>query len=265
MRDIIFTVLTSDSCGHCHAMRGDGDLGNGKQITQYDFLKSHLDPLQNGKSCTILNIHYSTMSGRREEIVNISKVYLRNNTVYQEKYFNKDNQVMVNILSTDKTNKATKVGEKQANVKDNWLSFVSKKVPKGLQNYAFFFPCFIVFEKKNWKEGSNIIGITNAGYTMRDQKGVYMLEKDGRSLSERNVLPQKLITEAVSGVLEFKAHKDHYQVKKEEKKEEVKEVKEKPKEEVKEVKEVKEEKPKEHKKTTKPSKCRFVVRNYDDE
>ena len=245
MRDIIFTMLTSEGCGHCHNMRGNGDLGNGKQLTQYDFLKTHLDPLQNGKSCTILNIHYASMSGRREEIVNISKVYLRNDLIYQEKYYN-NKEVTVRILSLDKNNKVTKIGEKPASVKESWLEFVAKKVPRSLENYTFFFPCFIVFEKKNWKEGKNILGLTNAGYTMRDNSGNYMLEKDGRTLGERNVLPQKLITEAVSGVLEFKAHKDHYELKKEEPK------KEEPKKE-------------EPKKEVKPDKCGFIVRNYDDE
>ena len=91
---------------------------------------------------------------------------------------------------------------------------------------------------------------------MRDQNGNYMLEKDGKTLGERNVLPQKLITEAVSGVIEFKAHKDHYELKKEK----PKEVKEVPKEEVKE-----EPKKEEPKKEEKPTKCGFIVRNYDEE
>lgn len=255
MRDIIFTVLTSEGCGHCHNMRGNGDLGNGKQFTQYDFLKNHLDPLQNGNTCTILNIHYATMSGRREEIVNISKVYLRKDLVYQEKYYNTNNKVTVRILSLDSNNKTTKIGEKPASVNENWQAFLSKKIPVGLQNYTFFFPCFIVFEKKNWKEGSNILGLTNAGYTMRDSRGTYMLEKDGKTLGERNILPQKLITEALSGVIEFKPHKDHYEVK-EAPKEEVKEA---PKEEVKEVQK------EEPKKEVKPTKCGFIIMNYDDE
>ena len=154
------------------------------------------------------------MSGRREEIVNISKVYLRKDIIYQEKYYN-NKEVTVRILSLDKNNTATKIGEKPATVKEDWLTFVSKKVPRSLENYTFFFPCFIVFEKKNWKEGKNILGLTNAGYTMRDKNGNYMLEKDGRTLGERNILPQKLITEAISGVTEFKAHKDHFQISKE--------------------------------------------------
>jgi len=260
MRDIIFTVLTSEGCGHCHNMRGNGDLGNGKQFTQYDFLKSHLDPLQNGKTCTILNIHYATMSGRREEIVNISKVYLRNNLVYQEKYYNVNNKVNVKVLSIDRNNKVTRIGEKPASVTDNWLGFVSKKIPRGLQNYTFFFPCFIVFEKNNWKEAKNILGLTNAGYTIRDTDGFFKLEKNGKTLSERNVLPQKLITEAISGVVDFKPHKDLFEVK------ETKEVKE----EVKETKEVKEE-VKETKTTDATDatgmtgNCGFLIRNYDDE
>ena len=35
-----------------------------------------------------------------------------------------------------------------------------------------------------------------------------MLEKNGKSLSERNVLPQKLVTEAMSGLTKFEPHKD---------------------------------------------------------
>ena len=257
MKDIIFTVLTSQGCGHCHNMRGNGDLGNGKQFTQYDFLKTHLDPLQNGNTCTILNIHYASMSGKREEIVNISKVYLRKDIIYQEKYYN-NKEVTVRILSLDKNNTVTKIGEKAATVKEDWLTFVAKKVPRSLENYTFFFPCFIVFEKKNWKEGKNILGLTNAGYTMRDKNGNYMLEKDGRTLGERNVLPQKLITEAISGVSEFKAHKDHFElVKKEEPK------KEEPKKEEPKKEEPKKEEPK--KEEPKRSCCGFVVRNYDDE
>ena len=256
MRDIIFTVLTSEGCGHCHNMRGNGELGNGKQLTQYDFLKSHINPLQDKKSCTILNIHYGTMSGRREEIVNISKIYLKNNLVYQEKYYNTNDVVHVKILSLDKNNKVTKIGEKRASVKDNWQGFLAKKVPRSLENYTFFFPCFIVFERENWKQGNNIMGLTNAGYTIRDKEGNFMLEKDGRTLSERNVLPQKLITEAISGVTDFKPHKDHFENKKEEPK------KEEPKKEEPKKEEPKKEEPK---KEVNTSKCRFVIRNYDDE
>ena len=265
MKDIIFTVLTSEGCGHCHHMRGNGDLGNGKQFTQYDFLKTHIDPLQNGNTCTILNVHYASMSGRREEIVNISKVYLRNGLIYQEKYYNNNNQVTVRILSLDKNNNATKIGEKQASVKENWLTFVAKKIPRSLENYTFFFPCFIVFEKKNWKEGKNILGLTNAGYTMRDQNGNYMLEKNGKTLGERNILPQKLITEAISGVSEFKAHKDHFEVAKKKEEPKVEEPKAEPK--VEEPKaEPKVEEPKAEPKVEQTvNKCRFVVRNYDDE
>ena len=80
---------------------------------------------------------------------------------------------------------------------------------------------------------------------MRDTNGVYMLEKNGASLSKRNILPQKLVTEAISGVLDFKPHKDLVEPKKKVTKEEPKKVtKEEPKDVTKEA--------------TKPSKCRFV-------
>ena len=87
MRDIILTVLTSEGCGHCHNLRGDGELGNGTQFTQYDYLKNHLDPLQNGKGCSILNINFGSMAGRTDDVKDISKIYLKNKLIIQEKYY----------------------------------------------------------------------------------------------------------------------------------------------------------------------------------
>ena len=145
MRDIILTVLTSEGCGHCHNLRGNGELGNGTQFAQYDYLKSHLDPLQQGKGCTILNIHFGSMGGKVNEVRDISKIYLKNKIIVQEKYYSQSNKVMVKITTIDSDNKSNSVGDKHANVDYDWSVFVSRKIPKDIERYTFFFPCFVVF------------------------------------------------------------------------------------------------------------------------
>ena len=246
MPDIILTLLTSEGCGHCHTLRGDGELGNGKQFTNYSFIKTHLDPLENGNTLKILNIHFLSMSGKHNQIGEISKIYLKGENIFQEKYYSsRKGEVMVKICSLDKRNKKTNIGEKSASVKLNWQEFLNKKIPKNIENYTYFFPCFIVFGIDDWKKGGNILGITNAGFTQRDKEGIFRIEKSGNSLSERNILPQKLVTEAISGILKLEPHKDLFKKKGEPKKGEPK--KEEPKKE----------EPK--------SKCKFIILPYDDE
>ena len=60
MKDIILTVLTSEGCGHCHHLRGNGELGNGTQFMNYEHIKSHIRPIENGKMARLWNIHFSS-------------------------------------------------------------------------------------------------------------------------------------------------------------------------------------------------------------
>ena len=260
MKDIILTVLTSEGCGHCHHLRGDGELGNGKQFMTYEHIKSHIQPIEGGKMARLWNIHFQQMSGKLEVIESISKIYMENGVIYQEKYFNEGGKVRVKISVLGVNNNRKELSIKDADVKEGWLDFVKSKVPRGIENYTFYFPCFIVFDYEDWKKGENILGITNAGFTMRDAQGVHMLEKNGQTIQQRNVPASKLVTEAISGVLQFVPHKDLFQ---EEKPPPVENPSaEKPREE----KPPSVEKPQEEKPPpVKQNKCGFVIRNYDYE
>lgn len=257
MKDIILIALTSEGCGHCHNLRGNGELGNGRQFGNYDFIKSHINPLQDRDSITLLNLHFKTMAGRHKEISDISKVYIKNDIIYQEKYYPENNKVMVKVLESDKSNNIKKIKEGQSNFNSDWFSFLDNKIPSKIENYCYFFPCFVVFELKDWKQKKNILGLTNAGFTIRLENGDYALEKNGNTLSERNVLPQKLVIEAMTGVQEFKPHKDLMKPKTPIKTES---------KEVKQVKKVKKEVKTSKKQVNKvETKCAFVIRHYDDE
>ena len=267
MSDFIFTVLTAEGCGHCHHSRGDGLLGNGKHFLQYDFLKSLSKPIQSQKPLTLLNIHFSSMGGRQNMVKEISKFTYLENRIQQEMYSNTNDKASVTVSSVAKDGKVSRHGNKivKDNGKDiNWGQFIDKKISKKIENYTYYFPCFIIFRKKDWLEGKDFLGITNSGFTILDKDGVYKLEKNPQTLGQRSVEPSSLAIAAASGSLDFKPHKNlkEEEGEKEKKEEGVKkETGEKKEEEKKkETGEKKEEVKKEIKNT-----CGFLIKHYDDE
>ena len=267
MSDLVLVVLTSEGCGHCSQFRGNGVFGNGKPMHQYSFLDSHIDPLKKNSNMSIINIHYGSMSGNHNQIQVVSKFTKRGDFIHQERYFPENGKTFVSVLTVDKKEKNKVLEKKKLVAIDGndigWLDFLNRKIPVNIQNYSFFYPCFILFRKSDWKEGKNILGIPNAGFVIRDQKGEYGIEKNGQSLQQRNILPQKMIMEALEGKLKFEPMKDLYVQPK------VEEVTE---EEIKEEETKKEEKTETKKKvetkkveTKKGNDTGFVIRGYHDE
>ena len=262
MSDFIFTVLTAEGCGHCHHSRGDGLLGNGKHFLQYDFLKSLSKPIQSQKPLTLLNIHFSSMGGRQNMVKEISKFTYLENRIQQEMYSNSNDKASVTVSSITKDGKVSRHGDKllKDNGKDiNWSQFIDKKISKKIENYTYYFPCFIIFRKKDWLEGKDFLGITNSGFTILDKDGVYKLEKNPQTLGQRSVEPSSLAIAAASGSLDFKPHKNLKEEAGEKKEEE-----DKKKEGEGEKKEGEKKKETGEKKEIKNN-CGFLIKHYDDE
>ena len=196
MSDIVLVVLTSEGCGHCSQFRGNGVLGNGTPFHTYSFLDTHIDPLQKGENITVINIHFSSMTGQHNQIQVISKFIKKGKTITQERYFSENGKTFVNVLSVNQDNKPRVILEnQQVNIDSkqiDWLSFLNLKIPKNIEKYTFYYPCFLIFKKQDWKNKGNILGIPNAGLVIKDQEGNYGLEKSGQGLQQRNFLPQKL-------------------------------------------------------------------------
>jgi len=261
MRDILFVALTSEGCGHCSHMRGDGTLGNGKQFNTYKFLNQHVDPEEDGKGITCLNIHFRDMGGRHQTINEIVK-YKKSgkNEIIYEKYYQENGMTHVDVMRIDSSEKVRKIISKRVKIEGKdiiWLDFLDRKVPKKIENYTYFYPCFVIFKKEEWKQGGNILGLTNAGYTIREKSGDYAIEKNPQTLQQRNIPPTDLIMSVMKGVTKFKTHRDDFQGEKNVPTEVVKEEKNVPTEVVKEEKEVPDE--------DEFKIGRFVIKAYDDE
>ena len=214
MSDFVLVMLTSEGCGHCSQFRGNGVLGNKKAMNTYSFLESHSDPLKQNSNIPIINIHFSSMSGNHSQIQVVSKFTKQGKFVQQERYYSDNGKTFVNVLLIDHK-ETPRVVTKSQQVKIDkkeiiWTDFLEQKIPQNIEKYTFFYPCFILFKKEDWKNKGNILGMTNAGFVIRDPSGNYGLEKNGQTLQQRNILPQKLIIEAIKGELKFEPQKDLY-------------------------------------------------------
>ena len=225
MKDIVCCVLTSTGCGHCLQMRGNGILGDGRPMNSYKFLNLHLKIAKEGQSITLLNIHFKSMRGTHPEIGDISKHYIKGSKIVQERYYPGENGTFVDLLSINSSEKAKKILSRQVTIDKkgiDWETFLKKRVPMEIQNYTYYYPAFVVFSKESWVSRKDLVGITNAGFTIRDQVGEYRLEKNPQSLQQRGITGEQLISDILDGKVDFTPHKD-LMVKEEPKVEEVKE------------------------------------------
>lgn len=242
MTDFFITLLTSENCGHCQQFRGDGFINNGKKYMDSKFIKNFLS--NENKTTSLINIHYATMNGDFDSVLNISKIYIENNILTQEKFFEFENKTRVTVV------KQTRKGTKRVLsdfIKNNnnivsWKEFINRKIPKNIVSYSFFFPCFLIIKKDNWKmsliNNEPLMAITNAGKTIRDEQGNIGIHKDAKSLYSRNVQPETLARHAFEGKLTFKPDFDNF----------------------------KETKPKQEKKEKQDSSVEgYIIKNYDDE
>lgn len=207
MKDFLSVFLTSDACGQCIYSRGNGILNNGKYYTSHNYIKKITD------NCIIFNIHLYNMSPNIRFIKEISKFsQIDKNKIKQEYYFNRDGDTAVKIiLSNNGKNTETKEYKiKEGNKLVKWLEFVEKKIPKKIENYIFYFPCFLFISKENWTNSLNkdeeLIAIPNSGLVRQFDDGKIGLEKTRESIGKRNTTPENIIKELKENRISFEPH-----------------------------------------------------------
>lgn len=209
MNDFIILMLTSEGCGHCAMSRGNGLLNNGKQYTDSKFMKKTLQ--YKNSSVPFFNIHYQDMSGKKERILNVSKIFIENNIVVQEIFYN-DNGKMKMLIYDEFGNKKSKDITLGGN-SIPWVKFLMDKIPSQIINYVFYFPAFLIIKKEDWKksilsEKFPLYALPNAGNINRKEDGSFVLEKNPQTLnsSTRNI--EKIILDYFEGKETFILNKD---------------------------------------------------------
>jgi hypothetical protein len=207
MKDFLSVFLTSDACGQCLHSRGNGIINNGKFYTSHNYIKKMTD------NCVFFNIHMYNMAPNIKFIKEISKfVQVKNNIIRQEYYFNRDNDAVVKIiLSNGGKNKETKEYKiKEGNKTVKWAELIQQKIPKKIENYIYFFPCFLFISKENWNnsitKNEELMAIPNSGLVKQHDDGKIALEKTRESIGKRNTTPENIIKELKENRINFEPH-----------------------------------------------------------
>lgn len=160
----VAVLLTSETCGHCRNMRGNGRLlskseikKEGKQPTipggnHFDaaYMKKLITTEIDAKpKLRVINLHYKSFNPT-EGMMDISIFTLE-----------ADGNVKQTMLkeSNGKTNMAVYlVGESgkvisSQNIDTSWADINKSYVPVNISAYAFFFPSLILFEGNEWTNG----------------------------------------------------------------------------------------------------------------
>ena len=206
MKEYIGIMMTSRGCGHCAHSRGNGIMGSGPHFMKPSTVDEFLSISDN---MLLLNIHFESMAGKRNLVREISK-FSKTGDVITQNYWTieQDNQVSLHIVEANTATKSIKQTHVDV-LKDNngepiiWDKFINMKIPKNIENYTYYYPCFMIAKTENWKDAiendAELYAITNAGKTRKDKSGKVFLDRDGKSFNERMVEPKKLFSDITSG------------------------------------------------------------------
>lgn len=211
-------LLTAQNCGHCQHYRGDGILNSNQAYMHPEFLKKVIAPYKDVR-LNFLNVHYYDMQNTSNEgIKDISKTYMINNKIFQERFYPADDRkkTYVDLRTFDtNTSKMQLEFSKKEITKNNqsieWFVVLKDKVSPMLQNYTYVFPGFLLVSKNNWRETfdgkTQLMAYLNIGWTIETENGEIMLEKNGQTLNERNQNIFEMIDQYVIKKMEMKPHK----------------------------------------------------------
>lgn len=159
----VAVIVTSERCGHCRTMRGDGRLLSKLQTKDkkpnipggyfYDaaFMKKIITADMNtGAKVRVINVHYKTFNPA-DGIMDISVMMLDTdgNSVKQTMLKEKNGKTSMSIYSIGETGKVIS----SQDTPEDWSNIVKSYIPVNITNYSVFFPSIILFEGTAWAEG----------------------------------------------------------------------------------------------------------------
>jgi len=180
----IAVIITSEKCGHCRNMRGNGILLSKSKIEKekktptvpggYHYDAAYMKKLiMAGSNDTprfrLVNVHYNSFNPS-EGIMDISVFTLEpdNKSVRQTMFKGSEGKTLVEVYSIGDAGK--KVSDQKDETK--WEETVNKFIPKNLPSYAYFFPTLNVFHMDAWmnsiKTGEPIYGYVNGMSTKEE-------------------------------------------------------------------------------------------------
>jgi len=169
-------LITSEKCGHCRNMRGDGILFSKQKIQKekrpanvpggyhYDavFMKKMITADSEIAKLRILNVNYKSFNPT-EGIADISVFTLEpdSKTIRQTMLKEKVGKTVLEVYTIGEVGK--KVSTQDIDTK--WEDTIKTYVPSNLASYAYFYPTLSIFHFDSWmnstRTGDPIYGYVN--------------------------------------------------------------------------------------------------------
>jgi hypothetical protein len=188
----VILVITSQRCGHCVRMRGDGRIQSSrgqessttpsalpggysyndafirKLITANPSAVPRNDNMYPAKY-RVYNLHLSKMGGPDNEILEIIEFALKPGGAIEERLYKKnDLNADVEIYTVSPS---TEPDSKLHHTSTPWLDTVKNTIPNAYTNYLHFFPMILYFTAGAWdrslREGGPIYGYINGAETLQ--------------------------------------------------------------------------------------------------
>jgi hypothetical protein len=157
----IAVLVTSEKCGHCTRMRGEGILLTKKQIDEkkippnvpggmhYDanFMKKLILAGTDGPKLRIMNVHYKSFNPT-EGITNISVFTLEPDSKSVRQTMIKENggKTAMDIYVIGEVGKKIQ----SQNLEIKWEDTLKTYIPNNLPNYSLFYPTLGIFHYESW-------------------------------------------------------------------------------------------------------------------
>ena len=168
--------ITSERCGHCRNMRGDGILLSKQKIQRekkqanipggnhYDatFMKKIITGETEVAKVRVLNVHYKGFNPN-EGVMDISVFTLEadNKTVRQTMIKEKNGKTLMEIYNIGDTGKKLNTQE----IETKWEDTIKTYIPTNLSSYAYFYPTLTLFHYDAWmnsiRTGEPVYGYVN--------------------------------------------------------------------------------------------------------
>jgi hypothetical protein len=183
----VILVITSQRCGHCVRMRGDGRLNSsfdGESQSSlpggYGYDDTFIRKLISANPAAVpkndntypakyrvYNLHLSKMGGPDNEVLEIIEFELKTGGTIEERIYKKNNSnTDIEIYTVSSTNKPS---TKLHHTSTPWLDTIKNMIPSGYVNYLHFFPMILYFSAGAWdralREGGPIYGYINGAET----------------------------------------------------------------------------------------------------
>lgn len=181
----VILIITSQRCGHCVKMRGDGHLHSSftgpapssmpgghsyddtfiRKLITADPTGAHKSNEQPTPKYRLYNLHLASMGGPDNEVLELLEYVVKSGGSVEERIYKKNSSSGNTDVEIYTVNPTTVPVSKLHQTTTSWADTVKTMIPSGYTSYLYFFPMVLFFTSQVWdrglRDGAPIYGYIN--------------------------------------------------------------------------------------------------------